>query len=162
MTQKNGAAASGPINLVPVEFENAPRIKIGGLEFPIPVLAWMQVRIVVPGLVKLGSFFKKVSELVATAGSDPFWWINIDFSTEQLDIMADVVYTACTRANPGFGRGEFNNMPINPIELMQAIGVIGGQTGMMARQGGAPSAGEKKPAPAGEQVPETGSQTLTL
>lgn len=160
MSQTNGAAAA-PINLVPVGVEGAPVVKLAGLDFPIPVLAIKQNRIVVPGLMKLAPFLVKFGELAATAKTianpdgDPAWWHKIEIETHQLDLMSDIVYSACTRAKPGFGRGEFDNMPITLMELIEAIGVIGAQTGMMGRRReGVPGSGETMPAPASGQVPD--------
>lgn len=157
MTEVNGAHA--PPNQFAIDLDNSPKITLAGRQFAIPVLAIKQNRIVVPGLLKLAPMMKRISMAMSSAGAsvDPVtnavtvtnkeWFLDVGISTDEFDIMCDIVHAACTRGTPGFGRGEFDGMPITVMELIEAISVVGQQTGMMARQEAArPGAGEQQPA----------------
>jgi hypothetical protein len=68
-------------------------------------------------------------------------WAVTDFPTEMItdadadfiDTVAAAVYGALTRAHPALTRAEFDDMPIGLIEMIDAIGVVAQQTGMMRK-----------------------------
>jgi hypothetical protein len=86
-----------------------------------------------------------------------FVWKNTDFSTELvqgadtdfLDLLSEAVFWALKRAHPQMARDEFDDMPIATLDMVDAVGTIAQQTGMMrkadpsadplARAGSAPS-----------------------
>jgi len=90
-------------------------------------------------------------------------WRVTDFSFEIIagleaeffDLVSDALYWSLTRAHPALTRQQFDDMPIGMIEMVDAVGIIAQQTGMMRRT--EDTAG---PLATGEQ-PSPSSQTLT-
>ena len=85
-----------------------PTIVIAGRAWPVPLLAVRQLRIVIPGIVGLGTA-----------------------PARHYDALCDIVFTALTRAHPGLARDAFDDMPIPAWEMVDAVAVIGRQTGML-------------------------------
>ena len=136
----NGRAAM-PANRFPVDLEAAPTITLAGMTFPIPTLSVRENRVVVPILFKLEPMLAAVraeglkAKAARDAGAeiDPGWTGRIDLTTEAFDLMCHAVHTAITRGQPGFGRGEFDGMPISVDELIVALFVIQRQTRMLRK-----------------------------
>lgn len=149
MAEGNGHGAADwhpPTPKFTVDVANAPKITLAGMEFPIPLLAVKQNRIIVPALLSLSGMMTSIASVAGGDKSDPRWFDKISISTAQFDTLCDIVYTAITRGTPGFGRGEFDNMPISMQELIVAMMVVAGQTGMLGKPGEAtPSTGEVRP-----------------
>src|SRR5438270_7687216 len=87
---------------------SAATIIIAGTEWPVPLLAPRQNRIVVPALMALGG--------------EPH---------AQYDRLLDIVFAALTRAHASLARDEFENWPIATHELLAALPVIAKQTGLL-------------------------------
>jgi len=142
----------------------APCVRLAGQEWPIPLLAPRQNRIVVPAVAKITQRMKAIAEqryssledderqsLIAAIGSETdlrnrLWKIT-DFAVEIIqrlepeffDTVADALYWALTRAHPQLTRQVFDELPIGMIEMIDAIGTVAQQTGMMRKV--EPSAG---------------------
>lgn len=169
MPEANGANGARQPKY-PVVIDGAPTITLAGMEFPIPMLAIKQNRVVVPALLRLSGMLKSIGDAVA-GQADPLWFTKIAISTEDFDLMCEIVVAGIQRATPGFSRGEFDQMPIALPDILNAVGTIAGQTGMMAQvkgtttgeTSGVASAPEAKPdAVAGEQpVMQAAPQTST-
>jgi hypothetical protein len=100
--------------------QEAPKISLGGKEYPIPKLAPRQQRIVIPkGLALMKAFAESAGK--PEAG---------EISAEQFDDLFDIVFTACTRADPSLKRDDFLDRPASFFELMSALNTIMLQTGM--------------------------------
>jgi hypothetical protein len=82
-----------------------------------------------------------VARLGAEAAVRRRVWEITDFAKELADqgdpeffeLIESAVYWAVTRAHPSLTRTEFDDMPIGTLELIDAIGVIAQQTGMMRK-----------------------------
>jgi hypothetical protein len=84
-------------------------------------------------------------ELIARVGAEAAVrrriWEVTDFAKELADqadpeffeLIESAVYWAVTRAHPNLTRAEFDDMPIGTLELIDAVGVIAQQTGMMRK-----------------------------
>jgi hypothetical protein len=70
-----------------------------------------------------------------------FVWKTTDFGvelltaadTEFLDLLADAAFWALKRAHPQMARDEFDDMPIAMLDMIDAVGTIAQQTGMMRK-----------------------------
>jgi hypothetical protein len=144
----------------------APCIWLAGQEWPIPLLAPRQNRVVVPAVAKITRRMRDIAEkrfasleneekqsLIEALGSETelrnrLWKIT-DFSFEIIsalepeffDLLSDAVYWSLTRAHPALLRVQFDDMPIGMYELVDAIGIVAQQTGMMKRADPQESAG---------------------
>src|SRR5262247_3158959 len=164
---------------------STPCIHLAGKYWPIPLLAPRQNRVVVPAVSKVTKRMREIAEaklgnldaddkaaLIEALGSDSalrkrIWQIT-DFSFELAhelepafyDNVADAVFWALTRAHPQLTRAQFDEMPIGTLELIDAIGTVAQQTGMMKR--GDPSAAPlADPEPRAAAAPSPSSQTGT-
>ncbi len=119
---------------------NDPTITLAGREWPIPLLAMRQNRVVVPALMKV---MPTVARLALATESNDFAMMlsSLSLTTEEFDLIADAVHAAITRGTPGFARAEFDELPISVAELFGALPVVMSQTGMMKAAEG-PNMGE--------------------
>lgn len=115
-----------------------PKIVLAGKDFDIPQLAPRQQRIVVPAIMSMTNIMGKAEDFMK------------QMNTEQYDKLLDLVFVACTRAQPTLKRDDFLNMPITVRELLDAIPTIMQQTGIV------------KAVPAGEALSESAPQTSQI
>lgn len=102
-----------PRTFTQAELDAAPKIKIAGKEWPIPVLAPRQNRRILPRMSRMGSF-------------------NIANTTEaDLDDMYEIVFWALTRAHPDLNQNDFMDWDIPLSELLPAMPIIAKQTGLL-------------------------------
>jgi hypothetical protein len=81
------------------------------------------------------------ARLGADAALRGFVWKNTDFGaelvalsdTEFFDLLSDAVFWALKRAHPQMARDEFDDMPIATLDMIDAVGTIAQQTGMMRK-----------------------------
>lgn len=85
-----------------------PGILIAGREWPVPLLAPRQNRIVVPALLSIGKD-----------------------ATREYELLLDIVFAALTRAHPDLNRDDFEDWPLPLCELREAVPVIARQTGLL-------------------------------
>ena len=91
-------------------------ITLAGREWPIPMLAPRQNRVVIPALMRLG-----------------------DHPERKYEDLLDAAFAALTRAHPGIDRAKFEEWPVATWELVEAVPVIASQTGLLkARAPGTP------------------------
>jgi hypothetical protein len=88
-----------------------PVILLAGREWPVPLFAPRQNRIVLPGLLALG-----------------------DAPADQYRTLCDIVFAALTRAHPQLRRWEFEDWPVATYEMLDALPVIARQTGFLERK----------------------------
>lgn len=121
--------------MTPEEIEAAPKMKLGGHEYPVPMLVPRQNRIIGPKL------FKLIGAISIGSGV-----INIgSMTTEIYDDLIDVVFVAATRANPGLKKDDLLDSPISLPELFEALGIVAEQSGLMRKAAaGAPAPGEAR------------------
>jgi hypothetical protein len=98
-----------------------PVISLGGKEFPVPLLAPRQQRIVIPAIMRLRT-------MNAAA-----------ITQEQYDDLCEISLSAAQRGTPSLKRDEFLDMPIQVNELLSALPVIAKQTGLLKES---PNTGE--------------------
>ncbi|WP_428491690.1 hypothetical protein [Rhodopila sp.] len=101
-----------------------PTITLAGKEYPIPLLAPKQQRIIGPALGRLRGM--KVDAM----------------TTEQFDDLLECVFLAVQRGTPDFSKVAFMDSPIGTRELFEAIPVIVQQTGYMKKTEAQDSQGE--------------------
>lgn len=94
-------------------YEDTPKVTLAGQEFPIPLMAPRQNRILVPALMRMKNITKD------------------ELTTEQYDDFVLIIATALTRAHPDTTRDDVLDMPITVAEMMLAIPVIAQQTGVV-------------------------------
>jgi hypothetical protein len=170
----SGSAAALQAIVTPNELarNNAPCIRLAGLDWPIPLLAPRQNRHVVPAVSAITKRMRETAEqklallndetkatmlaladpdAVAQKGADAVLrqriWAMTDFSFEMaqslepefFDTVCNALYWSLTRAHPQLTRQQFDDMPMGMLEMIDCIGVVAQQTGMMKRV--EPSAG---------------------
>jgi hypothetical protein len=153
MTEPSGFADDG-VN---------PCIVLAGKKWPIPMLGPRQNRVVVEAVRHVTKRMREIAEAkLATldpatkaallASVDPGilgqdaalrqkLWAVTDFSVEMtnemdaalFDNISNAVFWALKKAHPEMPREEFEDMPIGMLELIDCIGVVAQQTGMMRR-----------------------------
>jgi hypothetical protein len=125
---------------------NAPKITLAGRDWPVPLLAIKQNRIVIPALMKIMPAVARIASVSdgqdMSAEDMAAALASLTVTTEEFDLVSDAVYAALTRGTPGLARNEFDNLPIATADLFAALPVIMAQTGIM-----------KKQAPDGDGVP---------
>jgi hypothetical protein len=85
-----------------------PLIAIAGRNWPVPMLAPRQNRVVVPGIMRLE-----------------------EQPARQYKDLLDIVFAALTRAHPTLDRTEFEDWPIATWQLVESVPVIAAQTGLL-------------------------------
>ena len=108
-----------------------PIVVLAGKEWPVPRLAPRQNRVVVPALLKLipRILLARAESVAAQESNLAYLSRFIDEPTyEQL---AAVAFTALTRAHPELTRSEFDEMPIDTLELIASVSVIARQAGLL-------------------------------
>jgi hypothetical protein len=97
--------------------DEIPSVTIGGRAFAVPRLVIKQLKVVVPGIFKLQKILPKPGE-------------DVSLDDETFGLLLDVVFVGISAGSPGFTRQNFEELPASPAELLDALGVISGQTGM--------------------------------
>jgi hypothetical protein len=158
---------------------STPTIRLAEKDWPVPLLAPKQNRVVGPAIVRVMDLLRKlVSELYAELTPEQVEQFGGEQQTKNrlfqtpllvsrfmvagaqgFDDLCTAVYHALTRAHPGLTRDEFDNMPVTTLELIQASGIIAQQTGLMQRP--AAAAAPENPSPAPEGATATDSPTGT-
>lgn len=110
---------------------DAPTVTIAGREWPVPMLAPRQNRIVVPILVELMPRIQKVQEEAAKSENSEFAFLKEFVGAAIYDQLLTATYTALTRAAPDLKREDFDDMPVTLSELFAALTVIARQAGII-------------------------------
>jgi len=148
-----------PENKFPIDIENAPKIVLAGMAFPIPKLGWKHNRVIEPLWSQISAKYSTLAhawaKLADEARAAEVQGTKVDLGEkvlanfpeipeELVDKLATIVFVAITRGMPGFSRGEFDNMPFGSMELCSAIPTILAQTGfyVYTPAGGEPPKGE--------------------
>jgi len=109
-----------------------PTIVLAGREWAVPRLAPRQNRIVVPALLELiPKIVAARQEAVRTGDAGSIAQLARYLDTASYDRLATIVFTALTRAAPDLGRAEFDDMPIDTLELVASVRIIAGQAGLL-------------------------------
>ena len=109
-----------------------PTIVLAGREWAIPRLAPKQNRIVVPALLELIPRILDARAQADAAGeTGHISQLARILDTAFYDRLGDAVFTALTRAEPGFTRAQFDDMEIDTLELLVAVRVIALQAGLL-------------------------------
>ncbi len=121
-----------------------PTIEWDGKQWPIPLLAPRENRIVLPAVMRSRITVQKMTQE------------NAPMTTEEYDDLTLIVYWGLRRAHPSLTRDQFDDVPISTIDLLRAMTTVARQTGAVAvGEGGAAAVGEDKaPAP---EAPRTGT-----
>ncbi len=117
------------------KISTVPMIVLAGREWPIPRLAPKQNRIVAPALLELIPRILRARDEFA-AGDGSFAQMARYLDTASFDRLCDIAFVALTRAAPALSRAEFDDMPIDTLELIAAVRVIARQAGLLGRVGG--------------------------
>ena len=120
------------------DIEDAPKVSLGGKEWPVPLLAARQNKIIDPLILGLLPIFAEwqTNRAVALA----------KLTGEEYDKLQEICYQALRRAHPEFTRDQFLDMPVSLPELIAAFPIIAQQTGVFARvaPGEAPAAAPRQ------------------
>jgi hypothetical protein len=125
-----------------VDTDGAPNVTLGGKEWPIPLLAARQNKIIDPLILSLLPIFAQWQSDKAAALAQ--------LGSVQYDALLEIAFIALKRAHPELTRDQFLDMPITLPELIGAFNIIAQQTGVFARD----VLGEAK----GVGNPQTGNQ----
>ncbi|HEY3778770.1 MAG TPA: hypothetical protein VGL35_12000 [Rhizomicrobium sp.] len=106
---------------------DTPTIRLAGRDWPVPVLAPRQNRIVVPTLLEL------IPKIGSARAGEPHSLAGLAryLDTAAYDQLTDIAFAALTRAHPGLSRAEFDDFPIDTLELIAAVRTIALQAGLM-------------------------------
>jgi hypothetical protein len=103
-------------------------ITLAGQPWPVPTLAPKQNRIVVPALLEvIPRIIRARSEAPEASGLAQ---LARYLDTATYDRLAEIAYTALTRANPDLTRVAFDDMPIDTSELIGALNAIARAAGL--------------------------------
>lgn len=112
--------------------EITPAITLAGREWALPKLAPRQNRIVVPGLLELVPKILKARDEADKAGEKgSFAALARYLDTAGYDTLANIVFTALTRANPSLSREDFDDMAIDTFELVAAVVPVARAAGLI-------------------------------
>ena len=125
--------------LSPGEADAAPVIVIAGKEWPVPLFAPRQNRLIVPSLTEMMPTLARILSALELKDSQAITQIGI--STAEYDRFLEVAHMALTRACPELSKDDFLDMAVETGELLMAIPVIMQQTGMFKKA----APGELKP-----------------
>ncbi len=123
-----------------VASKQVPTVHLADKDWEIPVLAPKQNKVIVPILVALIPRVVAARAAGMVDPSDETKGINLARVVIELigdaktyDDLSVVVYTALTRANPALTREEFDNMPVDTMEMVAALTCIGQQAGLLRK-----------------------------
>jgi hypothetical protein len=122
------------------ELASAPKIKIAGKEFAIPMLGPRQNRRIVP-------YIHRMSRMKAD-----------QMTTEDWDALYGIIYTALTRAYPDTKEADFMDWDIGIDEAFACIPVIAQQTSLMKMAKAGEAADDKGEGTAATSIGTTLSQ----
>lgn len=125
------------------DIDGAPRITLGGKEWPVPQLVARQNKIIDPLIISLLPVFTQWETDKAGALTK--------LGAKEYDSLIEIAFQAIRKASPEITRDQFLDLPITLPELIGAFSVIAQQTGVFQR--GVP--GEAK----GATSPQTGTQS---
>lgn len=112
------------------ELDAAPKIRINGKDWPVPVFGPRQNRRIVP-------YINKLSQVKIT-----------DLTTDDMDNLYNIIYWAINRAHPDVQERDFLDWEVPIDEAMEAVPIIAKQTGLMKLK----KPGEAEGTPEGEAV----------
>jgi hypothetical protein len=101
----------------PVVVHDCPTISLGGQDWPVPVLALRQNRVLQP-------LFNRVTGKIMEGCSLG------ELTEADIEALVQISYTALTRAHPDLSRTDFEEMPISLVQLVGAIPVVMQQSGL--------------------------------
>lgn len=139
-----------PAPMFPVEIDdNTPKIKLAGREWPVVPPAIKQGKKIVAALVGV---MPNIARIMPALESQDAAQMTVAMSAVDeafLDAISNAVYWSLVRGTPGLALGEFEEMPIEVFELLNALPVVMAQIGWLkAGKPGDKPAGE---APAGAE-----------
>ncbi len=102
--------------------ERIPTVTIDGQKWPIPKLAQRQLEIVMP--IVSARFAALISGQRDNA-------ILSTFTREAIHDFGTVAYWGLERGHPDLTREEFDNMPLDMLDLLEIVSVVTRQTGLM-------------------------------
>jgi hypothetical protein len=142
---------AAPPQMFPIDLDGAPKVLLAGREWSIPKLTPKQARHVVPAMMKIIGLVAKVKSAV-TVGDDG--QVSTDqqlmmaamasIDGETFESVATCIFWSLKRGYPQLGQGEFDEMPVDLPEMLNALPVIMRQIGFIKPK----PPGEK---PAGEE-----------
>lgn len=139
MTEPNAAFLDG----------KTPTIKLAGKEWPVPLLAPRQNRYVVPAILSVAP---KIMYAVAPQEGVSPARLAATLDPAAMDQLGDICFWALKRAHKDMTRDEFDDMPINVMEMAIAMKVISEQTGLVSEKAPAPGEAEAAaPSPTGTE-----------
>lgn len=116
-----------PDTCTPMPAPDSRAIALGGRIFNVPQLPLRQNRIVYPIVRTLSAAPTEpdsfVSRLMAAGGSPD------QVTPEELDQLAEIAFHAASAADRALTREEFEDLPISPVQLVEAFFVVRLQTG---------------------------------
>jgi len=108
-----------------------PTITLAGKEWTVPRLAPRQNRIIVPALLRLIPHILAARAEAVAAQESNLAYLSRFMDGPTYEELATVAYTALTRANPELKRSDFDDMPIDTLELVASISAIARQAGLL-------------------------------
>lgn len=104
---------------------DAPKVKLGGKDFAIPVMTIRQNRVVDPLILSLLPVFAVWQTDKAAALTS--------LGSREYDALIEIAYQGVRSGQPEFDREKFLDLPVTLPELIAAFPVIAQQTGVFER-----------------------------
>jgi hypothetical protein len=92
--------------------EGAPKVDFGGQQWPVPKLAFKQIKLI----------HKRLDRLATLLITNPT--PMGEYTDEDLEDLAYTLHVALTRAHPALTRDEFDEYPTDRLELSRAFFVV--------------------------------------
>lgn len=110
---------------------DVPTIRLAGRDWPVPVLAPRQNRIVVPALLALIPKIAAAREEAARRNEGGIAALARYLDTTAYDTLTEISHLALTRAHPDLSRTAFDDMAIDTLELLAAVHTIARAAGLV-------------------------------
>jgi hypothetical protein len=108
-----------------------PGITLAGKRWPVPRLAPRQNRVIVPILLRLIPRIIKARDDAVAAQDSDLVYLSRFVDEATYGELTTLAYTALTRGNPDLIRHDFDDMPVETLELVAAVFVIARQAGLL-------------------------------
>jgi hypothetical protein len=120
-----------------VDTDGAPNITVGGKDWPVPILAAKQNKIIDPLILSLIPLFAEWQTNKAAALAK--------LGSKEYDALQEISFQAIRRAHPEFTREQFLDLPVTLPELISAFPIVARQTGVFERTAPGEAPGAQNP-----------------
>jgi hypothetical protein len=123
--------ATAPTAAATPEAVEYPAVVLADRSWPVPRLAPRQNKTIVPALLNLIPRILKARDEALAAQESDLAYLGRLVDEATYEQLAMIAHTALTRAHPELKRSEFDDMPVETLELIGAVFVIARQAGLL-------------------------------